>query len=225
VTVECSNCGAGPEAWAALILAALSFVVAIAALVYAKRSADAAAATLALARDETKMARAEHEEFLRTLRARARFKLRFRFTPEADEDGVIRTGGTVIRMRIEILLKNEGERTAGETVVNVVASRGMGLRWSDPRGSELPDATAAAETPEQLTDAEGKVRPAEYLAVTLPKVTLRSWYAKFATLYFDVPAEGEMSVPLRVTAQADELPDDIDEEVEHIMLRVARSRP
>jgi hypothetical protein len=39
-----------------------------------------------------------------------------------------------------------------------------------------------------------------------------------------VPRTGERSVPVKVTAQADELPDDVDEAVEHLMIRVALPR-
>jgi hypothetical protein len=155
VVVECSNCGAGPEAYAALILAALSFLVAAVALVYAKRAAAAAHESVGLARGEARMARDEHEEFLRELRARANFTLQLRLTPEPDDDGVIRNDGTVIRVRIEILLKNDGEKVAGETVLNVIAPRGFGLRWCGPRGEDIPGMEAPAETPELLTDADG----------------------------------------------------------------------
>jgi hypothetical protein len=79
--VECSNCGAGPEAWAAVILVALSFLVAAVALVYTKRSADATDKAVALAREETQMSRTEHEEFLREVRARARLAHRLSVYP------------------------------------------------------------------------------------------------------------------------------------------------
>jgi hypothetical protein len=128
------------------------------------------------------MARAEHDEFLRELRARANFTLRLRLTPEPDDDGVIRNDGSVIRVRIEILLKNDGEKVAGETVLNVIAPRGFGLRWCGPRGEDMPGMEAPAETPELLTDADGRTVAAEYLKRSFPKVTLRSWYSRHARL-------------------------------------------
>ena len=80
--VECSNCGAGPEAWAAVILAALSFLIAVAALIYAKRAMsmrlDEAEMAVGLAREETRMAREEHDVFLREVQARALFEFSLR---------------------------------------------------------------------------------------------------------------------------------------------------
>jgi hypothetical protein len=220
--VECSNYGAiGPEFW--LSLAAL--LLAGVAGWYAKRSADAADAAVGLAREEVKMARAEHEEFMRQLRARARFRLALRTTPAPDDDGVIRENATVVNVRIEVILKNEGERAAGDTVVNVVAPRHVGLRWCGPRGEQLADATPAAETPEELADADGRTWSGEYLKLTFPSVTRRAAYSRFAALSVEVPREGVRSVPLKVTAQADELPDDVDEEVECLMIRVALRQP
>jgi hypothetical protein len=55
-------------------------------------------------------------------------------------------------------------------------------------------------------------------------VTRRSHYAAFVQFYVDVPRDAVRSIPLRVTADADELPDDAPEESERLMIRVALSR-
>lgn len=160
MTVECSNCGGiGPEFW--LSLAAL--LLAGVAGWYAKRSADSTAEALSLARDEVNMAKTEHAEFLRQLRARARFRLLPRpLYPEPDDDGVIRVDASTVRVLVEFGLKNVGDRAAGETVLNVLAPRSVSnFRWSGPRGEETPpDAKPAADTPEELTDADGKTTSA-----------------------------------------------------------------
>ena len=112
-----------------------------------------------------------------------------RLTPEPDDDGVIRNDGSVIRVRIEILLKNDGEKAAGETVLNVIAPRSFGLRWCGPRGEGLEDMDPPAETPEELTDGRPDAG-SRILEAHVPRVTRRSWYSRHASLYFDMPPEG-----------------------------------
>jgi hypothetical protein len=227
VTVECSNCGVGAELWvalASLVVAVASVIVALRAARDSKRSADATDRAVALAHDEVEMARKEHDEFLRGLRARARFRLSLRSRPEP-EDGVISVDASTVQVRVEIGLKNEGDRAAGETVLNVVAPRHvLDFRWCGPQGEAVPDAGPPAETPEELSDAQGRAWPGQYLSKILPRVTRRSHYATFVSLGIVVPRTGERSVPVKVTAQADELPDDVDEAVEHLMIRVALPR-
>lgn len=60
--------------------------------------------------------------------------------------------------------------------------------------------------------------------MTLPRVTRRSNYARFFVLNVEVPRTGVTSVPLRLTADADEVPDDAPEETEYLMIRVALLR-
>jgi hypothetical protein len=196
--------------------------LALVAALYAKRSADSTDQAVQLARDEVQMAREEHNEFLRELRARAKFRLSLRTWPGPDADGVIREDATIVHVRVEIGLKNDGAQVAGETVLNVVAPRPLaGFRWCLPNGGLVPDARPPADTPEELTDDEGRPWPGQYLDKTIARVSRRSHYAAFVLVSIDVPRDGVRSVPLRVTAQADELPDDIDEEVASLMIRVA----
>jgi hypothetical protein len=223
VSVECSNCGGlGTEFWLSLVALLLAAVAGW----YAKRSADHASEAVALARDEVEMAREEHNEFLRELRARARFRLSLSTWPEPDEDGVIREDATVVGVRVEVVLRNEGDRAAGETVLNVIGPELVWreFRWCGPNGEELPDALPPAPAPEELTDNDGRVWPARYLKLTLPRVSRRSPYARYARVSVEVPSDGVTSVPVRVTAQADELPDDVHEESERLMIRVALRR-
>jgi len=49
---------------------------------------------------------------------------------------------------------------------------------------------------------------------------MRPHYVKFVRFSIDVPREGEVTIPFRVTVQADELPDEIGEVSEEIMVRV-----
>jgi hypothetical protein len=198
-------------------------LLAVVAAMYAKRSADAANHAVSLARDEINMAKAEHSEFLRQLRARARFRLTLRILePEPGQDGVIRALGSV-RVLAEVGLKNIGERAAGETLLQVIAPRNVAnFRWSGPKGEARPDLLAALETPEELTDDNGKVHLGQYLDRGIERVTRRTYYVAFFAFDVETPPTGVRSVPVRVTAEADELPDDEPEASERGMIRVVR---
>jgi hypothetical protein len=200
-------------------------LLAIVAALYAKRSADATERAVSLARDEVNMAKAEHVEFLRQLGAKARFELTLRILqPEPEDDGVIRAVGSV-RVLVEIGVKNVGQRAAGETLIQVIAPRNIAnFRWSGPKGEQRPDllAGAALETPEELTDDNGTVHLGQYLDRGLERVTRRTYYVAFFVLDVETPPTGVRSVPVRVTAEADELPDDEPEASARWMIRLAR---
>jgi len=200
VKFECTNCaGIGPEFW--ITLGALA--IAAGALVIAFR---------------------EHREYMKQLQARARFTLRLR-PLRADDDGVIHTKGSKAYVIVEIGLKNDGNRAAGPTVINVVAPRHLEtLRFCGPSGEELPATQAPAEAAETLVDAQGGRMSSKFLSTELPRVSLRPHYLKFARFPVDVPDQGEANVPLRVTAQADELPDDVSEVSERLLVRVVRTK-
>jgi hypothetical protein len=203
-------------------------LLALVAAWYAKRSADSADKALALARDEVGMARTEHQEFLRQLQARARFRLTPRpVYPPPDDEGVLRTDAGTVTVRVEIGLKNDGERAARETVINAVIPRYVNdFRWSGPSGEMLRDAGPPSPTTEALTDAEGNGHVGQYLALILPSVTRRSHYVRYFQFSIEVLHTGRtVSVPLRVTAEADELPDDEPEASEQLMVRVIQHPP
>lgn len=162
------------------------------------------------------MSFSEHREFLARLRARADFVGTVRFPQAADTDGEIVTlitegnGGTI---RIEVGLKNQGDRAAGLTVLNLIVPAWARefLTWSGPLGQDLAERSTPAPTDERLSDPTGVSMDAVYLALELPRVARRPHYVKFARLQFDVAIGGERWVPVRFTVQADELPDDVDE--------------
>jgi hypothetical protein len=206
-------------------VALAALVVAVAAGWYAKRAADAANESLALARQEVAMGREEHDAFLRELRARARFAGTVKFPQAKDVAGSIVTfvtEGTGGVARIEVGLKNTGERAASFTVLNLIAPAwaGPSLQWCGPRGEHLGEPSRSAPTDEELTDPTGGTTGAVYLSLELQRVARRPDYVRFARLNFDVPVGGERWIPVRFTAQADELPDDIEELSAHRTLRI-----
>ena len=89
-------------AGASVLVALIGVIVAVAAALYAKRSADAT--------DEAvDMARTEHQEFLaEILRRRARFVLTLSAQGEGP-DGVVRSGGSSLYLRFEVGLAERGD--------------------------------------------------------------------------------------------------------------------
>lgn len=231
VTVECSNCGsdvATAIAVASLIVAAVSLVLAALARRDSKRSAEASATSAEIAREQRDMMREEHEVWLEQVHARSDLELTMK-TAGADDDGILRTEGSGVFIRVEVGIANRGSRAAGPTVLNVLAPRHTRhLRWSGPLGEEI-DRPLVAQTPETLTSPDGAVREADFLSQRLETVRRASPEVRFVSFSVDFPQplqEGdEVVVPLRAKASADEQPEDASEvSVDHLV-RVRREPP
>jgi hypothetical protein len=198
---ECTNCGdPGWLPFLAIGIGLASLVVAVRALRYAG---------------------AQHEAFVRQITSRARLRVSLTVDPEPDDDGVIRGDGGTIWVRVHIGIKNEGEKAAGPTALNVLIPAGIRyFAWSGPNGDEIPESTRQPQdVPESLPGWERS----QYLDLELPRVSLRPHYQK--TVRFstpELPDGGELSIPVRAKVQADELPDEIDEVVAKTTLRFAR---
>lgn len=202
-----------------LVVALVSLLLAGGALIYAKRAADAADASLTLTREEAQRSRLEHEEFLRQLRARARFEVTL--TAEgADENGVITSDATVIYVTVEVGLRNVGEKAAGPTFINLLVPRSIThFRLMTAAGGEDPQ--QARPVPETLA-ADGDEVAAQYLSMERERTPRRTSFVRRAFLQVPVPDAGESVVPLRVKVESDDLADDEPEVVREMLLRVRR---
>jgi len=221
VRVECTNCGhLGAEFFVALV----ALVVAVAAALYARRSVKTADETLALARQEVGMAREQHEQFRRELRARARFKLSAS-VPGAGPDGVYRVDASACLLQVLVGLTNVGDRAAGPTTINLLAPRSLGenFRWSGPGGHEIPNADPARYPTTETFDHPEFGVEAVYLMRELPRVTRKTPVVGWVRISAQVPMDGETVIPMRLKAAADELPDDEDEAVLDFVVRVGRA--
>ena len=195
--IECTNCGDG---------AGLQFWVTVGALMIA---------FLALM-----MNFVQFREFLRRSRARAKFRLTLT-APYADPDGVIRTEGNAMTLRVQVGIKNEGSLAAGETVVNVLVPRWLDMAgWCGPNGEELERRPSLAETSERLRDSSGTEHEAKYLTKTLPRIGTKPGHVLYFMGFTDVPAEGRKEIPMRLKVQADEIPDDVEEYVEDVIIGI-----
>ena len=90
------------------------------------------------------------------------------------------------------------------------------FRWSDHLGEEQVHARPM-EAPEVLPDAAGKEHPGCYLDLTLPVVRVKPHYQRSFRFY--VPSNCR-SIPLRVTVQSDDLPDDVEEREARLTIAV-----
>lgn len=200
--IECTNCGDGGND--------LQFWITVGAL---------AIAFLALM-----MNYVQFREFLRRSRARARFQLTLQ-APSADGDGVIRSEGSHLSLRVEIGIKNVGNLAAGETVVNVLVPRWLDVvGWCGPNGEELkPGRDSLAGTSERLEGFDGTEQEAKYLTTTLPRIGTKPGHVLNVMSFADIPSEGRLEIAVRVKVQADEIPDDVEEYVKDAIVGVEKS--
>jgi hypothetical protein len=75
--------------------------------------------------------------------------------------------------------------------------------------------STTAPTGEMLTDYSGAELPAKFVSQTIPRVSTKPHYLRFITLPMELPPP-ELPIqakrwPIRVTVQADEIPDDVEE--------------
>lgn len=205
-------------AGASVLVALIGVIVAVAAAVYAKRSADATDEAVG-------MARTEHQEFLAELRRHARFVLTLTAQNEGPA-GVVTTEGSVMPFRLEVGLSNEGTRAAGQTTVNVLfpSRYRPDATWSGPQGGPLEAMASTMATDEMLHDGVSQVE-ASYLSKVLPRVGRRDHGVLFGQFGVTVPAPGEppVLVPIRLYADADELANDDKPMVERVF-RVRHSQ-
>lgn len=199
--VVCTNCGSetGPAFWvtvAALGVAAIALFVAF----------------------------REHRVFMRELGARAKFRL-IPSVPGSSEPGyTISTDADAVQVRVVFGLKNDGNKAATATILNALVGREnvVSLRWCGPNGEDLDSVPQSGETREDF-DGDGDEIPAWWLPLDVPRVAKRPYYVKYFAFLVAVPTEGEATVPVRLKAQADELPDDVDETVQTLKVRIVRA--
>jgi hypothetical protein len=156
----------------------------------------------------------QFREFLRRSRARARFDLTLN-AANAAVDGVVRTEGNHLSLRVEVGIDNVGDLAAGQTVINVMFPRWLDvIGWCGPNGQEIEPARASvAQTSEMLKAADGSEVEASYLTKTVERVGTKPGHVLNFMCFVDVPQEGRREIPFRLKVQADEIPSDVDEYV------------
>jgi hypothetical protein len=200
--VECTNCGGvGPAFW--LTLGALS--IAAIALYFNFR---------------------QYREFARRLNARARFRVTLGVV-DADDEGIRRTPSntTTCWTRVSIGIKNVGDLAANQTVINVLLPQYIEeARWCGAKGQERNEKNelVAAGKGDVVIDDKGNEIPAVYIALVIDRIGTKPDHVVYFQMPIDCSFTHEPVVPVRVKVQADEIPDEIEEYEESILVRVAR---
>jgi hypothetical protein len=200
--IECRNCGdgGGLAVWASF-------------------------AAVAVASGALWISAREHKAYMRQLRARARFSIELRVdnydhdatTGMEDEAGTIRP---VFRLKID----NYGERASAATLINVLVPREYAstLRWSGPKGGELPTRTPF-DSDELVTLPDGAQVATTTLSGVIPRITRSGGQIEFFCFTVRLPDTGDqIAIPIRVLAHADEIPDDVPEYSGSMVFRARR---
>jgi hypothetical protein len=202
IVVTCSNCGAGTD-----LVGLAGLIVAVVAAVFAGIVVC--------------WTRSEHVEFLRRLRARARFKLTLRATlsqggespaPGVDDPlAVAAQVGHSFPQVFEIGITNIGDSAAGPTVVNVVVPQwARPFFWCDSAGNKWVESPAPVTTADPLKTESGASVPAHWISRDVHRVSTRTP----VLLHFSFQVGNNVNrVPIRVTASCDELPDEEEEKI------------
>lgn len=181
--VHCQNCGGGDTlSVVGLIIAGAAFVVALFALYIAAR---------------------EHREFMKQLRARARFDLTIgmnRFDGDVHE-----TEASTTVMVFFVGLSNVGDKAASETVLNVHTPASFGqLLWGTQTG-ESSSERRGIPTGDTLTMPDGEEVGAQMISRTFQRLSLRG-RTEFWFMVDGVPVP--CVLPIGVVVNSDDLPDD-----------------
>jgi hypothetical protein len=218
VIFTCSNCASDGTDWlgiVTLVVAGIAATVGLVALLWTKSDRQQL-------REQQAAFMAEHNEYMKQLRARAHFKITLTVInasrPRDDDPlGIMSAVGLTMWSRFEIGVANSGERTAGPTVVNVLVPANLSeFFWSDATGRKLVDADAPVATSEPLR-IDDRDFGAQWISVELPRVSTRTPRLVWFTCSI---ASNVNQMPIRIKVEADELPEDGSEVVVDAVFRV-----
>jgi len=98
------------------------------------------------------------------------------------------------------------------------------VRWSGPGGQQIEESKVTTPTDdEKLIGPDGMAYEAKYLSRTLPRVGTKPHHLLHFQFYVATKEPGEVVVvPVRIKVQADEIPDEIEDYVQDLAVRVQR---
>lgn len=183
-----------------LVVAILSVGLATYAAIQSRRSANAAAESLMMAREE-------HAEFMRDLRAHAEFELSVSL--DNGRDGVIETDQDRTALYWTAGFNNtKGEKPAAAAGINFLVPQDLyNLSWRSQETGRVWGAEHAMTAPELLPAADGTSYPTRYLEDRVAPVDRTTHYVSFAQAEVEVPrAPGdERIVPVKFKVWSDDL--------------------
>jgi hypothetical protein len=132
-------------------------------------------------------------------------------------------------VRVVFGLKNEGDKAATTTILNALVAQEhvVSLRWCGPNGEEIDGSPPSGHTVENFEDNddghdEGKKIAAHWITLELTRVAKRPYYVRYFEFNVAVASANEAVIPVRLKAEADELPDDVREATQTLLVRVVR---
>ena len=209
--VRCTNCGADSWTKVAAIATIVGLAIAVAAFVISRKAAKSAEASLTLTRDQFEIAKAEHVEFLRELRAHPDLHVEFDPGASPDSAGYIRYSGSSANLQAKITIRNEGDRSSGRTLVEFFVPEyinDMLFGWQDAGGQPLDGRPWSMQSrvlsDVTLDDGEGHTFRARRLPLDLDDVAPALPAELPLSLPVGIPDRGGV-VPYRIRVTAERI--------------------
>jgi hypothetical protein len=214
--VRCTNCGADWWTKVAAVATLVGLVIAISAFVVSRKAANAADESLKITRDQFDMAKDEHAQFLRELRAHAELAVDFDPGGQPDASEYIRLTDTVANLRAKLTIRNEGDKGSGRTHVEVFVPEFVNdtqFGWTGPSGLALDGRPFSMQSQRDptvtLDDGEGHTHATRRLSRELDDVPPNLP----AELALQLPVRMEprgLAVPYRVRVRAQHVRDPVE---------------
>jgi hypothetical protein len=150
------------------------------------------------------IAREQHQEFLKGLRARADFAVAVEL--EGHPDGVVETTEDKVALEWKTKIESTGEKAATGVGINFLAPAELqDLRW------EGKSASSPTTPIEKVTASDGTTYPAQYLVDLIERFGLKLVQVKFVYATVDAPVHpGEdRLVPVLFRVWSADMPDDV----------------
>jgi len=193
--VRCvEGCGGGDPS----TLGILGFVIALLSLGAAFKAWKISDASL-------EIANAQHQEFLKQLRARADFKLELHL--EGHPGPVVETTADEVTLRWRMTIENSGDKAATDVGVNLLIPADLRNLRSDEKTGTTPPTTI-----ERLQASDGSDYPAQYLAELVSRFSLRMARITYASATVKTPTTPgqERLVPAVFRVWSPDMPDEVE---------------
>jgi hypothetical protein len=205
--VECINgCGGGDPSALGVIgitVALLSTALAVYAVKLSKQSADSAEASL-------KIAKEQHEVFLREVRARATFDITIEVAQRCQ---MIETDANEVQVAWKVVATNTGDREARNVGMRFFAPREMqGLAWaSTATASHKWGAKTRIDSAEVLRSADGVEHPTNSLHHEIDRINKGEALIVFVVgTVADLEVHDQRRLPGRFIIWSEDLADDVE---------------
>lgn len=208
---------------AALVAALFGVGFAVKAWLDARDSLATAEEGLATAKEGLRIAQKEHAAFMKQLTARADFKLGVeKIVPPWGDlplELINRAGGTSMRLLMfRLSIQNSGDRAAGPTILNFIMGPKPDIAyWSSVNGRPKKDAPQdVIRTPDEVLEGTLEGEDPVYLARVIDRVSRKGVLILHVAMVINTDKVEGTSFEVRFTAQADELPDDVEDRSKQI---------